>query len=479
MKTIVPYIHLLLGLLLCACGTSHPSLPQDCKEIQTQPRMLPDYTGVTIPVNIAPLNFLIDDPEIDNVILNLEGETYGGTDQRIILPADEWQALLQGHVGQALSCELYTRKKGVWRKHPAYEIHVVADTIDRFVSYRLIEPSYVAYENIAICQRDLTSFDESIILDNRDTRKEHCLNCHSYQNYHTDRMLLHVRGEKGGTMWVNNGATNFIQAMRRDSMISNPVYPAWHPTLSLVAFSTNHTGQLFHVFDKDKIEVQDTESELVLYDVDADRMLSIPSPKTEFETFPTWSPDGAWLYFCSAHYEVHDTTVNIARDVANNAKEVKYNIYRRSFDPSTRSFGERELVYDCAAEGQSGTLPRISPDGRYLLYASGDYGCFHIWHSHADIRMIDLTDGSCHHLDPVNSPLADSYPTWSSTGRWILLASRRNDGNYSRIYIAYFDRQGEVHKAFEIPQADPFYTIALLKSYNRPEPMVEAAPRLH
>jgi hypothetical protein len=66
----------------------------------------------------------------------------------------------------------------------------------------------------------------------------------------------------------------------------------------------------------------------------------------------------------------------------------------------------------------------------------------------------------------------DSYPTWSSNGHWIMCASRRDDGNYSRVYFSYFNN-GKVEKAFLMPQEDPELNTCLLKSYNRPEFMVE------
>ena len=67
---------------------------------------------------------------------------------------------------------------------------------------------------------------------------------------------------------------------------------------------------------------------------------------------------------------------------------------------------------------------------------------------------------------------ADSYPTWSSNGKWIMCASRRDDGNYSRVYISYFDGK-KAHKAFLLPQRDPEHNSLRLKSYNRPEFMLE------
>ena len=274
-------------------------------------------------------------------------------------------------------------------------------------------------------------------------------------------------------MLIYKHQAQLMTAMRREGMISNPVYPSWHPTLPLIAFSTNKTGQLFHTQNPEKIDVQDSQSELVLYDVERDSMIRIPSPIEEFENFPTWSPDGRQLYYTSAHYEKRDTAEVLERDLANHYQELKYKLYVRDFNADSLKFSERRLVSDEAAIGQSATLPRVSPDGKYLLFASGSYGCFHIWHPDADIRLLNLETMQPDSLQALNSPRAESYPSWSSNGRWILMASRRDDGNYSRVYIAYFDRNGHAHKAFAVPQADPEHDKLLLKSYNRPETMLE------
>jgi hypothetical protein len=53
-----------------------------------------------------------------------------------------------------------------------------------------------------------------------------------------------------------------------------------------------------------------------------------------------------------------------------------------------------------------------------------------------------------------------------------MCASRRIDGNYSRVFFAYFNN-GKAEKAFLLPQEDPEQNNFLLKSYNRPEFMVE------
>ena len=212
--------------------------------------------------------------------------------------------------------------------------------------------------------------------------------------------------------------------------------------------------------------------------VERDSMLRVPSAKNSLDNFPTWSPDGSRLYYTSAHYVPHDTTMQIDRDMANHYQEVQYNLCYRDFDSVRLTLGEPHLLLDLQSMNCSATLPRVSPDGRYVIFACGQFGCFHIWHPDADIRCLDLQSLRIDSLADANSPRAESYPTWSSNGRWIIFASRRDDGNYSRVCIAHFDADGHAHKAFALPQADPEHDRLLLRSYNRPEPMVEPAPRV-
>jgi dipeptidyl aminopeptidase/acylaminoacyl peptidase len=122
---------------------------------------------------------------------------------------------------------------------------------------------------------------------------------------------------------------------------------------------------------------------------------------------------------------------------------------------------------------KSATFPRISPDGRYLLFGMGEYGCFHIWHKDADLYVMNLLTGEYRPLDAANSAYPESYHSWSSTGKWILFASRRDDTNYSRLYIAHMNDDGTSDKAFLLPQAESEYYDFFDRSYNVPEFMVE------
>ena len=462
-------------LLLPSCA-GHPDVPSSSKDARCLPAIFPDYCDVTVPCNIAPLNFMLPADQFDACVARFtmpdgRQQTYG-KGVKVQMPVSEWHAILDASKGKSLKVEVWGQKENEWLSFAPFEIHVADEPIDEYLSYRLIEPSYIVYDYMEIAQRNLTSFEETQIFNNKvscDDPKGQCINCHSYQNYKTDNMLFHARVTRGGTVMVSDGKVSKVN-LKRDNTISAGVYPAWHPKAKLIAFSTNLTHQVFHTAHPNKVEVFDTASDLILYDVATDSVSIISNDSILLEVFPTWSPDGRYLYYCKSVPLPEELR---GEDISATWSKVQYNLYRRSFELTSRTFGEEELVYDAASADKSVTLPRVSPDGRYILFAEGQHGCFHIWHHDADIACMPLAQDSVIDLSCLNSEgFAESYPTWSSNGHWIMCASRRIDGNYSRVFISYFNN-GKARKAFLLPQEDPEHNVFRLKSYNRPEFMVE------
>jgi Tol biopolymer transport system component len=329
----------------------------------------------------------------------------------------------------------------------------------------------VSYEALTINQRCLENYDESVIYDNvlcSFEKDGQCINCHHYQQYNPRRMQFHARQNQGGTVVAYDGKIKKVN-MKNDSILSAGVYPAWHPWLNLIVYSTNKTAQDFHTVDHNKIEVFDSQSDLIAYDVDKGEVTNLENDANELEVFPAWTPDGKTLYYCSAHFERQDTTKTLVSEVIRRAKEIKYNIYKKHFDPETMAFGPRELVFAADSLDKSATLPRISPDGRYLMFALAEYGVFHIWHHDGDLWLMDLQTGETRPAEEINSPDTESYHSWSSNGKWVVFSSRRDDGTYTRPFFAHIGKDGRCTKPFELPSADPDYHRQFMKCYNIPE----------
>ena len=459
---------IIAAVALAACGNKIPKTFSESKEL---PPIYPDYTNVTVPINIAPLTFEVDG-KADGIVARLtageEELVCGGT--KVQPDADDWKRLTEYAKGKAIKVEVYIQANDQWTRFKPFNIHVSPDSINPYISYRLIAPSYVIYKDLTISQRCIENYDESVVYDNMlctEPAKGQCINCHNYQQYNPNRLQFHARQHQGGTVIAYDGKVKKIN-MSNDSILSAGVYPTWHPWLPLIVYSTNKTVQTFHITDPDKIEVYDTESDLIAYDVERNEVTNIENDPTEFECFPFWAPDGKTLYYCSAHFEYQDT-IDHGIELIRRFSEVKYNLYKKSFDTQTMQFGPRELVFDAKAMDKSATLPRVSPDGRFLMFTLGKYGVFHIWHRDADLWMMDLTTGQVRNMKEINSSDVESYHSWSSNGRWVVFSSRRYDGNYTRPFFAHIDKNGQASKPFELPCADPDYHRQFLRSYNIPE----------
>lgn len=453
---------LVLGMLVCwLCGCVE-DIRVDNKEA-VYPELFPDYKFVTVPVNMAPLNFRLKEGcEKMQVHFRLKDKTElvcEGKERGIDIPLKAWRTLLDKAKGAAVSIQVYRKQSGEWTEYLPFDIHVAADPIDPYIAYRLIEPGYEKSNRMGIYQRDLSSFDESVII--RTDLTGGCVNCHSFSDYNPDRFMFHARFENGGTFVARDGKLRKSD-MKTAHTPSAGAYPMWHPSGDYIVFSSNLTRQAFHALKGKKIEVYDLESDLMLYDVKNDKVILDRAfvTKNLFETFPAWSPDGSMLYFCRAEAQ---------EKLPMKCEELKYGIYCAPFDPATGCFGQIDTLIDPGVTQKSASFPRISPDGRYLMYTQSDYATFPLWHKEADLKLIDLQTRQQVDIALLNSGDAESYHSWSSDGRWVVFSSRRLDGLYTRLFIAYFDREGKMHKPFLLPQRECDFYDLLMDSYNVPE----------
>ena len=457
MRRIIYHFFFLAGLLsMISCARR----PANAEPLSEEAPIFPDYKEVTIPVNIAPLNFSLLDN--DKGILVAGDKVFRSRKGTFHFSPKKWRKLLSksGDNG-SINLEIYIRKDGKWLYYKPFNIHISQDKIDPWFSYRLIPPGYQGWQEMGIYQRDLESYSEKAILTN-DLTGGNCMNCHTYMNGDPSKMVFHARATFGGTMVVNEGEIEKLNT-KTDSTISALVYPYWHPSGDYVAFSVNKTFQSFHNHDANRIEVYDEASDVVVYNVKTHQIAWSPLTKAEdrFETFPTFSPDGKWLYFCSAE---------AVTPMPDKYREARYGLYRIAFNAEDMSFGDSlECVYDAPAEGFSVSFPRISPDGRFLCFTRHGYGNFSIWHKDSDLWLADLKDGSVRPMENVNSDNVDSFHTWSSDGKWLVFSSRRDDGLYTKPYFTHVDADGNATKPFLLPQKDPkSYYKRQMRSYNLP-----------
>jgi Tol biopolymer transport system component len=200
--------------------------------------------------------------------------------------------------------------------------------------------------------------------------------------------------------------------------------------------------------------------------VDQQKVRTAPvlSDPNRLETQPSWSPDGMFLYFASAP----KLWTDMKRFPPDRYADLRYDIQRVAYDQATDTWGPIETVVSSIQMGKSCVLPRISPDGRFLLFSTCDYGCFPIYQPSTDLYIKDLRTGEVRRLE-CNSDFTDSWHTWSGNGRWIVFSSKRPTGRFTRLYLSFIDENGRSSKPFVLPQEDPEFYDSFLYAYNVPE----------
>lgn len=446
-------------LLGCTNRVENPTV------INELPKIYPDYVGVTIPVEIAPLNFNSVEADIDCMDVVVRGSKGGELHTQgdyADFDIDDWHTLTLQNKGGQLTFTVCIRKNGQWMQYQDFNVSVSPYALEEWgLTYRRIAPGYEVFSHMGLYQRDLSTFDEYVIIENTQVPGM-CVNCHSAHQTDPQKFVFHVRGDHGATMFQIDGKREWLKA-KNDMLGGSMVYPYWHPSGEYCAFSTNQTRQGFHIMPDERIEVLDLSSDVFVYHPVTHEILtdSLLQTKDWNENSPVFSPDGNTLYYMTGKQQ----------DYSTHYKDGRYNLCMIAFDPKTGQFGEKvDTIFNAVAMGKSLTWPRPSYDGKYILFTLMDYGYFSVWHNESDQWLLDLQSGEARELKEINSDKADSYHNWNLNSHWIVFTSRRDDGLYSRLYLACIDEQGKVSKPFMLPQRHPkeYYSESLY-SFNVPD----------
>jgi hypothetical protein len=448
-------------------------LPAAWTAAQRLPRIRPDYSETVIPPNIAPLNFLVEEPGVEyRVQIHGAGDEHiliASRSPSIVIPQRPWRELLSQNRGGRIHLDIYVKgEDGRWSRFDSIENDVAREEIDSHLVYRLLGPVCNLYHDIGIYQRNLENYDESPIVTN-DTFGG-CVNCHSFTNNRPDLFSFHVRPGPGkkveaGMIVVRDGRAYRLKPEKKAAP-KPPGYTSWHPSGSLAAFSMGKTRQIFRGAGLEIRDVYDLQSHLAIVNVETGSVLSSPgiADPGRLETFPSWSADGKILYFSSAKMSWGQDKSPPIDDLS----KTKYDLMCVRFDIKKGALSQPETVLAAADTGMSICEPRTSPDGRYLLFCMSTYGGFPIHQSSNDLYILDLKSGKHRRLE-CNSEQSDSWHCWSSNSRWIVFSSKRDNGLLARPYFSYFDQEGREHKPFVLPQKDPLFYDTWLRTFNVPE----------
>jgi hypothetical protein len=453
-----------IGLFGAAIVSCRPRAIETYGEVGRAPRLSPDYAGSVLPANIAPVNFQIrEEGRAYFVVVRAErGQPIRISSKtgQIRIPVGPWRALLDTNRGRDVFFDVYAQGADRrWKRFHPVANAIAPEDIDGTLVFRLMKPLYNWWRDIGVYQRNLATYGTSVILHGRSFGGG-CLNCHSFVGNDPKTMTIALRSATYGshTLLARSGSVEKIGAKWG--------YTAWHPSGSVAVYSVNKVTQFFHAGGMEVRDVVDLDSALVCYRVESHKGTTPNelADKDRLETYPAWSPDGKYLYYCSAPILWQDRNAVPPE----NYDKVKYDLRRIPYDVATDQWGQAETVLSAAETGLSILLPKVSPDGRFLLFCMARYGCFPVYQPSSDLYLMDLATRQYRKL-AINSDFSESWQSWSSNSRWIAFSSKRQDGLFTRTYLSYVDNAGTVHKPFVLPQRDPKHYDSLLETYSMPE----------
>ncbi|MDE7150086.1 MAG: hypothetical protein K2O01_06740 [Bacteroidales bacterium] len=483
--------HISIGLGLCCLTGCRPGIsPVPTAAEADRPQIYPDYTDCRLPRNIAPCNFRILSPHTRyRMEVQRNGETLYRQRGRAIVrfPSRRWRQWLDGAQNDTLWVALSLKQDGQWQACAPFALYIDRSTVTPYLTYRLIEPSYQLCNFLTIEERCLENFETRNLYDNV-MNELNCVNCHTAAWGDPDYSVYHTRFQRPGTHIAVNGQLRRID-LKSNRFPQGGVYPAWHPDKRYIAFGTASAFPFVHSKDiVRRTEVYDSLGDLLVYDIYRNRILSDARICTEEkeETFPCFSPDGRRLFFCQSLTPPKDSATE---DPVDYSKKIKYSLVSIEFEAETGTFGRMDTLVDAAESGMTVSFPRVSPDGRFLVFCLSDHGTFPIRHPESDLYILNLTAAGhgayrrataadtgnlasarvYRPLTPANSDKTESYHEFSpSGGRWLMFSSKRDDGMYSRPYFCLIDDSGRASKPFMLPQKHPDFYLTCLKSFNVP-----------
>jgi hypothetical protein len=457
-------------LLLAGCGlAASVALAGEPAPALPPPRLEPDYTDLVLPPNIAPLNFAVREPGASfqarlrgAVGAPLEVHSRGAT---VAFPEAAWRQLLANNRGQSLLLEVSAQAEDAqWRRFATVTNRVAAEPIDPILIYRKLHPSHNSWHTMGLYQRDLRTFDEAPILENRRFDYD-CCHCHALRNNDPNQAIVLIRSTtyRPSVLVVSNGTAAAIEGRAG--------FTAWHPKTNLLVSAFNRPKLLLHSAKPgDMRDIIELEGWLGAFRLGSPLVQRVPAgDPTQLLAFPAWAPDGAYLYYCRAPNPLANPTNTPAGSYAT----VKYDLLRLPYDSARDQWGEPEMVLSTADLGLSVAQPRLSPDGRWLFFCGTAYGCWPTYDPGSDLYGIDLAGGRANgkfawRKLELNSPACESWLSWSANSRWVVFSSKRASPLFNRPYLAYVAPDGHCAKPFVLPQRDPAFYGSQLKTYTIP-----------
>jgi tetratricopeptide (TPR) repeat protein len=156
------------------------------------------------------------------------------------------------------------------------------------------------------------------------------------------------------------------------------------------------------------------------------------------QTDGVWSPDGKYIVFARAVAKEPYPSDGKMADFANDPKEVQiqYDLYRVPFNDGRG--GTPERIVGASANGMSNNFPKVSPDGRWIVFVQCHNG--QLMRPDSQLYIVPAQGGRARRLRANMLPM-NSWHSFSPNGRWLVFSSKRRSP-YTQMYLTHIDEDG-------------------------------------
>jgi len=178
------------------------------------------------------------------------------------------------------------------------------------------------------------------------------------------------------------------------------------------------------------------------------------------QTDGVWSPDGKFLVFARAEaknpYGPEGVTARYANDP--NEVQIQYDLYRIPFNGGLG--GLPEAIVGASGNGMSNTFPKVSPDGRWIVFVECHNG--QLMRPDSQLYIVPTEGGQARRMR-CNTSRMNSWHSFSPNGRWLVFSSKSRSP-YTQMYLTHIDEEGNDSPAILIDDAT-----AANRAVNLPE----------
>ena len=184
------------------------------------------------------------------------------------------------------------------------------------------------------------------------------------------------------------------------------------------------------------------------------------------QTGAFWSPDEKFVVFSRAVAMSPYSPGQKASEFANdpNETQIQYDLYRVPFNDGKGGMPER--VVGASENGMSNDFPKVSPDGKWIVFVQNKTGL--LMRPDSKLYIVPAEGGVARPLRS-NQPVMNSWHSFSPNGRWLVFSSKY-PSPYTRIYLTHIDADGNSTPAIPVENAT-----AANRAVNIPE-FINIAP---